>query len=77
MSGTTAATATAPTPPRRIGPFAAFALVAGAAAIGALYEISYWVGVSAFTPDTLGTTLGIGGALIAFFAFGLTAPANE
>lgn len=62
---------------RWTGPFVAFALVAAVAAFGAVYEISYWVGVSAFTPDTIGTTLGIIGALIAFFAFGLTAPAND
>ena len=59
------------------GPFVAFAFVAAIAAFGAVYEISYWVGVSAFTPDTIGTTLGIVGALVAFFVFGLTAPANE
>ncbi len=67
-----------PAPRRRtIGPFLAFGLVAMAAAIGALYEISYWVGVSAFTSDTIGTTLGIVAALVAFFAWGLYAPAND
>jgi hypothetical protein len=70
----------APTPPvrgSRVGPFAMFAAVAALAAAGALYEISYWVGVPAFVGATLGTTVGIVGALVAFFVFGFSAPANE
>lgn len=59
------------------GPFLAFGLVALVAAVGAIYEISYWIGVSAFTGPLLGTTVGIGVALVAFFVWGLLAPANE
>jgi putative flippase GtrA len=66
-----------PRPRRRVGPFVVFGAVAAAAAVGAIYEISYWVGVPAFFGSTIGTTLGIIAALVAFFAFGLTAPANE
>ena len=62
---------------RRIGPFAAFALVAAAAAIGAVWEISYWVGIPAFSSGILGTTIGIVAALVAFFAWGLSAAPND
>ncbi len=64
-------------PRRTIGPFAAFGAVALVAAIGAVFEISYWVGVPATSPSVIGTALGIGAALIAFFVWGLRAPPND
>jgi hypothetical protein len=62
---------------RAIGPFAVFGAVAVLAAIGAVFEISYWVGTPATAPSVLGTALGIGAALVGFFVWGLRAPANE
>jgi hypothetical protein len=62
---------------RGVSPFVAFAAVALVAGVGAVWEISYWVGVSAFTGALIGTTLGIGAALVGFFAWGLYAPAND
>jgi len=62
---------------RSVGPFAVFGGVAVIAAIGAIFEISYWVGVPATSPSVIGTALGIGAALVAFFAWGLWAPPNE
>ena len=64
-------------PRRTIGPFAAFGVVALIAAVGAVLEISYWVGVPATSPSVIGTALGIGAALIAFFVWGLRAPPND
>lgn len=60
-----------------IGPFAAFGLVAIAAAVGAVWEMSYYAGNSALAPGTLATTVGIVIALIAFFVWGLRGPRNE
>jgi len=62
---------------RSVGPFAVFGAVAVFAAVGAVFEISYWVGVSATSPSVIGTALGIGAALVGFFAWGLWAPAND
>ncbi len=59
--------------PTAVGPFVAFAVVGALAAIGAVFEISYWIGVSAFS----GVAVGIVLALIAFFTWGLLAPPNE
>ena len=74
----TDATPAPSTPPSwGIPPFFAFGLVAIAAAIGAIWEMSYYAGNSALSPGTLGTTIGIGIALVAFFLWGLRAPANE
>ncbi len=68
------------TPPpaaRGLTPFVAFGLVAIAAAVGAVYEMSYYAGNSALSPGTLGTTVGIVLALGGFFVWGLRAPPNE
>ena len=59
------------------GPFVVFGLVAALAAVGAVFEISYWVGDPAFTGALAGTTVGILVALVAFFGFGLSAPPND
>ena len=66
-------------PPREGGiwPFAAFGIAAGAAAIGAVWEMSYYAGNSALSPGDLGTTLGIVAAVVAFFVWGSRAPRNE
>lgn len=61
----------------RIGPFGAFLAVALLAAAGAVFEISYWVGVPALSPSVLGTTVAIVAALVAFFGWGLWAPKND
>ncbi len=61
----------------RLGPFAAFGLVALLAGVGAIFELAYWVGQPALSGGVIGTTLGIGAALIAFFVWGLRAPPNE
>jgi hypothetical protein len=66
-----------PSPRRSIGPFAVFGAVAVIAALGAVFEISYWVGTPATAPSVLGTAVGIGAALVGFFVWGLRAPANE
>jgi hypothetical protein len=60
-----------------IGPFVAFGLVAAAAAIGAVWEMSYYAGNSALSGGDLTTTLGIVAALVAFFVWGARAPRNE
>lgn len=60
-----------------VGPFAAFGVAAAAAAIGAVWEMSYYAGNSALSPGDLGTTLGIVAALVAFFVWGSRAPRNE
>ncbi len=62
---------------RGLSPFTAFGLVAIAAAVGAVYEMSYYAGDSALSPGTLGTTVGIVIALVGFFVWGLRAPPNE
>jgi len=62
---------------RGIGPFAAFGLVAAAAAVGAVWEMSYYAGNAALSAGDLGTTLGIVAALVAFFVWGARAPRNE
>jgi hypothetical protein len=70
---------TPPTFPDRagIGPFLAFGLVAAAAAVGAVWEMSYYTGNSALSAGDLSTTLGIVAALVAFFVWGARAPKNE
>lgn len=60
-----------------VGPFLAFGLVAAVAAGGAVWEMSYYAGSSAFSSAALGTTVGIILALVAFFAYGSHGPANE
>jgi uncharacterized membrane protein HdeD (DUF308 family) len=72
----TEASPSAPTR-RGVAPFTVFFLVAMLAAAGAVFEISYWVGVPAFAPSTLPPLLGILGALVAFFVWGWRAPPNE
>lgn len=62
---------------RGFTPFAAFGLVAIAAAVGAVWEMSYYAGNSALSEGTLGTTVGIVIALVAFFVWGSRAPPNE
>lgn len=72
-------TGEAPPPPaaRGVGPFVVFGIVAAVAAGGAVFEISYWVGVSALSGGILGTAVGIVAAVVAFFGWGLSGPANE
>ena len=60
-----------------VGPFAAFGLVAALAAVGAVWEMSYYAGNSVLSAANLGTTLGIVVALVAFFVWGSRAPPNE
>lgn len=73
----TAAMSASRAPRRSMGPFAAFGAVAVIAAIGAIFEISYWVGLSAISPSVIGTALGIAAALVAFFVWGLRGPSND
>jgi len=61
----------------RLSAFAVFGLVAIVAAAGALFEMAYYTTTPALGGATLGTVIGICGALIAFFVWGLTAPPNE
>jgi hypothetical protein len=65
------------TPSVRFSAFTVFGMVAVAAAIGALFEMFYYTTTPALGEATLGTVIGICGALIAFFVWGLTAPSNE
>jgi hypothetical protein len=69
-------TESAPTA-KGLDPFAAFGLAAAVAAIGAVWEMSYFAGNSALSAGDLGTTLGIVVALVAFFVWGSRAPPNE
>jgi hypothetical protein len=62
---------------RGVTPFVGFGLVAAAAAIGAIWEMSYYAGNSALSAGDLSTTLGIVAALVAFFVWGARAPRNE
>jgi hypothetical protein len=62
---------------RRIGPFAAFGLVAALAIIGAVWEMSYYASSPVLSSGSLGTTLGIVAAAIVFFAIALTARSND
>jgi hypothetical protein len=66
-----------PGPAARVGPFAAFGAVAIVAAAGALFEMEYFTANPALSGATLGTVIGICGALVGFFVWGLTAPPNE
>jgi hypothetical protein len=62
---------------RRVGPFAIFGGVAVLAAVGALFEMLYYTTTPALSEATWGTVLGIVGALVGFFVWGLSAPAND
>ena len=64
-------------PAARFSAFSVFGLVAVLAAAGALFEMSYYSTSPALGSATLGTVLGIIGALIGFFLWGLSAPPNE
>jgi hypothetical protein len=69
-----------PAPPQRVrGPtaFVVFGVVAVIAAVGALLEMAYYTATPALGEATLGTMIGIVGALIGFFVWGLLAPPNE
>ncbi|HTW76329.1 MAG TPA: hypothetical protein VMG14_00990 [Thermoplasmata archaeon] len=67
-----------PSPRPRFGtPFLVFGVAAMLAAVGALIELVYYSGNSALSPGTLGTTIGLVIAVVAFFAWGILAPANE
>jgi hypothetical protein len=65
------------TPTVRISAFAIFGVAAIVAAAGALFEMAYYTTTPALGPATLGTFIGICGALIGFFVWGLRAPPNE
>jgi len=66
-----------PAPGGRMTPFAIFGLVAIVGAAGALFELLYYTTTPALGEATLGTFVGICGALVAFFVWGLRAPPNE
>ena len=66
-----------PEPASRFSPFSVFGFVAVLAAVGALLEMSYYSASPALGPATLGTFVGIIGAVIAFFVWGMSAPPNE
>jgi hypothetical protein len=59
-----------------ISPFVAFALVAGLAILGAVWEDSYWATSPALWTAALPTTLGIVAAAIVFFLLAWFAPDN-
>jgi hypothetical protein len=61
----------------RLGPFAVFGAVAALAGVGAIFELSYWVGTPAMSGTVVYTTVGIAAALVAFFVWGWKAPAND
>jgi hypothetical protein len=65
------------TPTVRISGFGIFGIAAILAAGGALFEMAYYSTSPALGPATLGTFIGICGALIGFFVWGLRAPPNE
>jgi hypothetical protein len=65
------------TPSVRISAFTVFGLAAVLAAAGALAEMAYYTTTPALGPATLGTVVGICGALVGFFVWGLRAPPNE
>jgi hypothetical protein len=59
-----------------ISPFLAFALVAGLAIFGAVWEDSYWATSPALWSAALPTTLGIVAAAVVFFVLAWWAPDN-
>ena len=65
------------TPAAEVGAFAAFGAAAIVAAAGALFEMFYFAATPALAGATLGTVVGICGALVGFFVWGLRAPPNE
>jgi hypothetical protein len=67
----------AETPAVRFSAFAVFGLAAILAATGALFEQLYYAVSPVLGPAVLGTFVGICGALIAFFVWGIRAPPNE
>jgi hypothetical protein len=58
-------------------PFAIFGYAAIAAAALAIAEISYYSTTPALSSASLGTTLGIVAAVLAFVAFGWWGPSND
>jgi hypothetical protein len=60
-----------------LGPFPVFLAAAVLAAAGALFEISYWVGIPANSPATVVVAAGILVAVVGFLAWGVWAPRNE
>lgn len=58
-------------------PFAIFGYVMSAASVWAVFEMSYYAGVSALGAETLGTISGIVIAVIAFLVIGIQGPPNE
>jgi hypothetical protein len=71
---------TAPAPVRRPwspSPFAAFAVVAVLAVVGAVWEDTYWATSPALWAASLPTTLGIVAAAVVFFLLAWFAPVNE
>jgi hypothetical protein len=70
-------TAPTPTGSRWSTPFAIFGYAMIAASALAIAEISYYSTTPALSASSLGTTLGIIVAVVAFVLFGLWAPPNE
>ncbi len=60
-----------------VGPFAIFGYVMIVASIWAVFEMSYYAGVSALGAETLGTIAGVVIAVIAFLVIGIEGPPNE
>jgi hypothetical protein len=62
---------------RSLSPFAAFAIVAGLAVAGAVWEDAYWATNPALWAASLPTTLGIVAAAVVLFLLAWYAPVND
>ena len=71
------ASETARTTGRWTSPFAVFGYVMIVASVWAVFEMSYYAGVSALAAETLGTIAGTVVAIIAFLVIGVQGAPNE
>ena len=62
---------------RWTSPFAVFGYVMVLASAWAVFEMSYYAGVSALAAETLGTIVGASIAIVAFLVIGVQAAPNE